>query len=858
MAGSRSRRPPRKSLLATEEPGDTTTLGVSGPSPPTDPSGSDPGEPGIEVFQRGAWLGRYVILGGLGSGGMGSVYAAYDPELDRRVAIKVLRGDLLSSETRRESQARLLREAQATARLAHPNVVTVHDVGIVGERLFIAMELIEGQTLAEWLRAEDRPWHEVLDTLLEAGKGLKAAHEVGLVHRDFKPGNVIVSTDGRVRIFDFGLVRGAGIGEDPVPGVSAGGGDAGAPPPDTPVRPSPTSRLTAPGKALGTPAYMAPEQRTGEPADSRADQFSYCVTLYEALYHELPFDDENGGTANGRVRDVPPSSRVPGWLRGVLLRGLEADPAKRHPSMDALLSALRRESLARRRRWQRSALALLAVAALGSGLVAFDRHRERPCQAAEQRLDGVWDPSRKAVIQAAFGTSGLGYADGAWWGLERALDSYTRGWVAMHTEACEATHLRGEQSGLLLDRRMACLDGHLTAFEAFVGILEQADAGVIERAVSAADELGSLAACADRRALTSLLPPPRDEETVQRIETVRAKIAEAKLHEDLGRYPDLLATARAAFEEAERVPYRPLHGEARVILARGLGRSGRAAEMRERLLEAVRIAHATRHHELLAEAFSGLIIAEYLLGDAEAARVWGSIAGGAIEALEGRDDLEARRLRYLGVAVSLENEHEESIAYFERSLEHLPEINSTLTSVLLNNLGVSSLALGRFDEAEDYLLRSVENSERVFGHHHLYVAIPLTSLGDLYRGRGEHHLALDRYRHSLRLKEAALGPSHRQLVKTLMGVGWSSLELGEARAAVGALERAVELGETHPGDPRELAMSRFLLARALWDTEHDRRLARTLAEQALRDLRPLGERANESTTMVKAWLEARG
>lgn len=861
MAIFRSRK--RRLVSPPDHPGETPTierteLEIAGQDADTEAEGDR-----SPVFRRGACLGRYVILGSLGSGGMGKVYAAYDPELDRKVAVKVLRGDLLCSEKRKESQTRLLREAQAAARLAHPNVVTVYDVGIVGERLFVAMELIEGATLTAWLETGRRSWRAVLEVLLEAGRGLAAAHDVGLVHRDFKPGNVMISADGRARILDFGLVRAI----DPKGGADDGAerespDAAPALPPESggePVwQPSLTVPLTRTGKALGTPAYMAPEQRAGATADARADQFSYCVTLYEALYGELPFDAGAIGVPGGPVREAPPDSPVPTWLRRVLLRGLEADPAARYPSMDALLEVLARDSSARRRRWQKLALVLLAPLSLTLGLWVFEQRRESLCQGAEQRLDGIWDPSRKAAIRGAFRASGLIYAGDAWQGVERVLDGYTRGWVAMRTEACEATHLRGEQSGELLDRRMACLDTRLEELRVLTGLLAHAGPQVIERAVSATDQLGSLAACADRRALSSLLPPPADEETARRIETVRAEIAEAKAQENLGQYVEFLATAQEAFAMAQETPFRPLHGEARLTLARGLGRSGQAVEMRDSLLEAVGIAHATRHHELLAEALTSLIIAEHLLGNAAAARMWGALAASAIEALEQRDDLEARRLRYLGVAVSLDNEHEESIAYFRRSLDHLPEPSSTLRSMILNNLGVSSIALKRFDEAEAHLLQALENSERVFGPHHLYAAIPLTSLGDLYREKGEHQRALARYRHSLDLKEKALGPDHPDLTKTLLGIGWCSIESGQPQAAITALERAVRLCETHPGDPELLALGRFFLARALWDSGGDRRRARSLAEQSQRDLRRLGDRVKEPLRQLDAWLEERG
>jgi serine/threonine protein kinase len=235
-----------------------------------------PPAPATSALGRGDRLGRYVIIDLLGSGGMGVVYTAYDPDLDRRVALKLLRPDRGPSwgETGR---LRLLREAQAIARLSHPNVIAVYDAGSFGDQVFVAMEFIEGGTLRQWLE-ERPPWREVLDRFLLAGRGLAAAHAAGLVHRDFKPDNVLLSRDGRVRVMDFGLARPIGepsrMEEWRAPAGS--GGNLASP-------------LTQWGEALGTPGYMAPEQLRGEASDARSDQFSFCVSLYEALYGERPF-----------------------------------------------------------------------------------------------------------------------------------------------------------------------------------------------------------------------------------------------------------------------------------------------------------------------------------------------------------------------------------------------------------------------------------------------------------------------------------------------------------------------------------------------------------------------------------------
>ena len=283
------------------------------------------------VVALGDQIGRYVVLRRLGAGGMGVVFAAYDPQLDRKIALKLLRTGIGLGE--REANARLVREAQAIARLSHPNVVAVYDVGTAGADadLYLAMEFVEGDTLTHWLRRWERPWPEIVAMFVEAGRGLAAAHAVGLLHRDFKPDNVLVGSDGRVRVSDFGLARSAvtddeGGGHHPVPALS----DLRTP-------------LTGTGAILGTPRYMAPEQLRGASVTATADQFSFCVALYEALYGQHPLPGETAaemadGTA--RMAAPPASSVVAPALATILARGLDPQPARRFPSMTALLEQL--------------------------------------------------------------------------------------------------------------------------------------------------------------------------------------------------------------------------------------------------------------------------------------------------------------------------------------------------------------------------------------------------------------------------------------------------------------------------------------------------------------------------------------
>ena len=289
--------------------------------------------PRVATLQPESRIGRYQLIRELGSGGMGIVYEAHDPNLDRRVAIKLMLSAL--------DEARLAREARALAKLAHPNVVSVHDVGTADGHLFIAMELVDGTTLRHWLAERPRSFRDSLEVLMQAGRGLAAAHAAGLVHRDFKPDNVIVGRDGRVRVVDFGIVGAIGAAE----GQARSDARAPAPAYVDPESTMTVGPITAAGAIVGTPAYMAPEQHRAEPTDESADQFAFCVVLWELVYGSRPFNSSHFATLTRGGVPAPPSEppagrSAPAWLRRILDRGLAIERTSRHPSMNALLEAL--------------------------------------------------------------------------------------------------------------------------------------------------------------------------------------------------------------------------------------------------------------------------------------------------------------------------------------------------------------------------------------------------------------------------------------------------------------------------------------------------------------------------------------
>ncbi|MDQ3368977.1 MAG: serine/threonine-protein kinase, partial [Myxococcota bacterium] len=350
------------------------------------------GTSGAAEIGHGTRIGRFIVEGQLGAGGMGVVYTAHDRELDRRVALKVLRTAAAADDAQR---TRMLREGQAMARVTHPNVITVHEVGIESGIVFLAQELLDGGTLGEWLLHQPRSRAEILEKFTAAGRGLAAAHAAGLVHRDFKPDNVLLGKDGRVRVADFGLARALEATDSVIATTRDGrrayvdslaetAADLGK---------SPMAPMTQTGAVMGTPLYMAPEQHNGEPADERSDQFSFCVALYEALYGDPPFAGQTvvalaDAVIHGRVEPPTKGSRVPGRLRRILLRGLRPAPADRYPSMDALLAELAHDP---GRRVRRFALVAGLVALVGGAVVGgyVLRSRDGAAEVAGRRTVAV-------------------------------------------------------------------------------------------------------------------------------------------------------------------------------------------------------------------------------------------------------------------------------------------------------------------------------------------------------------------------------------------------------------------------------------------------------------------------------------
>jgi len=791
----------------------------------------------------GDTVGSYVVLELVGTGGMGAVLAAWDARLDRRVALKLL----LPERGTTDAVARLHREGQAMARLNHPNVAVVHDVGEVGGWPYVAMEFVDGADLARWLDGAERSWREVLDAFLAAGEGLAAAHRAGIVHRDFKPSNVMVGADGRIRVTDFGLARALSPGD---------GGDAAAGRPGLADgdRSSPLETdLTLEGAVLGTPAYMAPEQLLEGRADTRTDQFAFCVALYEALYGAHPFAEarspaELASRAIGGPAQPPAgSSGVPSWLFGVVARGLEADPALRHADMDALLAALRDEPGRRRRRRRlaaaAAALALAAAAAVGLRHLAV----VRACERGGELASAVLTPERRAAVAGRFATvAGEAGREAARSTLAQ-LDAHLARWADVRRSCCRATRIEGERSAALLDHEIACLDRGLATADALLAMLETADRDLLAEADTAVSGLPAPEACWEASALVGRPPLPSDPAARASVDAAQQLLARAGALYLAGRFEDRLATAVEAVAAAEAGGYRPLAAEA--LIERGIAEAdlGRLDQARESLVAGLEAAERGRDDHQAAFAALHLVWVEGVLdvrfGEAER---WRRVAAAKIERSGGDPRLEAELADTAAGAFRQHGDYPRAQAEQRRNLELVSALEgaeSLAAARAHHSLGLVLAEQGELESALAELDRALELKRRHLGPSHPGIATSLVSRADVLAGLDRGAEAVADAERGLAILESVLGAGHRELATALNNLAVAYEVAGRLDAAEAAHQRGLDLvrdtlGPDHPqlgytalnlailryrrGDPAAAVVpaseAAAVLARALGDT----------------------------------------
>jgi len=733
---------------------------------------------------------------------MGMLFRAYDEELDRPVALKILRPQHQGT----DSRTRLLREAQALAKLSHPNVVTVYEVGEWEGHVFIAMELIEGQTLRAWLKHNRWSWREIVDKLLQAGLGLAAAHKAGIVHRDFKPSNVLVGNDGRVRVLDFGLAYA------PIDQGSHVGKEAKTPSDSANLLSAP---LTVVGAIAGTPPYMAPEQFLGHDVDTRADQYAFCVTLYESLYHQRPF---SGRTVKERKLELatapepefPRKPRVPAHLRRILRRGLRFRPKKRYSSMAELLAELKTDPIRRRQKILAASVASIALLWGGYEIAHREAAMRDPCVFAGQ-LNEFWSTHRQDV-ETAFLRPEKEYAKRIWQHLSVGLADYANRWDGQQREACQARQA-GAYDAELYGTALTCLKQRQFAFEALVNTFTTAKADSLVRALEAADALPLLDRCNDIDALTASVPPPEDPAIAEEVDHLRETLALARTNLELHRHRDGLVQSSQVVARAESLDYAPLQAEALALHGKMQVLAGAYKEAEESLTEALWLADLIHNDELLASTMSSLMrCIGVQRGDYERAISMRRHAETVIGRLGGKTYGESSLLAAMASIEVRRGNSERGVELSGRSLAILEELygpNDRRTTSQMIDHGVAHSSNNDRERADELYKRALEIMEAQLGPGHPALARPLNNLGAIRGAQNDPEGSLPYFERSLEITESVFGPGHPAVAQRLANIGLVYAMLGHLDESRVHLERALAIEEEFRG-PDHLNVARLL------------------------------------------------
>lgn len=827
---------------------------------------------------KGAAIGRYIILSTLGSGGMGVIYAAFDPDLDRKVAIKLIRPDRLAAFADEDKEHHLLREARILAKLSHPNLLPVFDIGHFGDQLFLSMEYIKGQTLWEWQQQSDHDWHEIIGYYLQAGEGLSAAHGSGIIHRDFKPQNVMLGDDGRIRVMDFGLSQ------------------------QTAPLDQPTTTEQS-GSLYGTPVYMPPEQLRSGTTTAASDQFSFAVALYEALYGERPF---KGQTPAALLESItkseisqPRGTHVPGWIRLILLKALQADPQQRYRDIDELLHKLQQDPAKRRKQWL--AIAVSGVAMVTIIATLYNQNNIQPCQDAGSKFAGIWDNSRKKQLQQHFLASGLPYAQGSFDKVNKLLDNYTNTWKSSHTQACEATHVRGEQSERLLDLRMLCLENRRQETKALIDIFAQSEPELISKSVKAVSNLPPISSCANIKSLSNLIDLPTDKTTRKSIEDINQQLAQAAAQNSAGHYKKSHALATQALQQAQVIGYPPLVAKAEFQLATSLKQLGKSAASESQYQQAFIHAIEARDDLLAGKSATGQVwVIGHLQSRYEDANAWGAYANAFLSrignptvaqaqllsnlgtiaqdqgdfklALQKAEQVLALRRQALGenhervavAMVNLANAHfhlngpRQSIPYYRKAYNMYSNAvgREHPTNVLiLSNLASALSESDQFDKALSVITTALDLSKKVYGEKHFETALTVQTLGNIELSLGHYEKSLAHYLSSLAIVENTLGENHPFVIDLVTGIVTNLVSLQRYADAIPYIEKGNRLIKSKEGQEYSSSLLLFAEAKIALAYKHSPAQAIALAKKALHFADIAGPRADYHRETVRQFLQ---
>lgn len=724
------------------------------------------GRPEIPVPKR---IAHYRVGEKLGEGGMGVVFSARDEVLERDVAVKLLRAD----RTDARAKERMLREAKALAKLSHPNIVPIYGAGEEDGLVYLAMELVEGRSLREVRDDEEIGWQERLRIYLQAARGLAAAHAAEMVHRDFKPSNVLVGSDGRVRVLDFGLARVVGTPALQTSEVSAGSGSG------------------ATDAMAGTPAYMPPEQRVGDVADARADQYSFCVALWEALFGSNPIRETPlVQIVEGElVLEVPKGSAVPSHVVRALEQGLRRVPSQRHASMDALRVALEVSPVRRR------PAVLLAMGGLGLTGALWWGSQSGRCEEIDTELVLLYDAGRREALAAQWAEAGVSSVSS-----ERALvrlDAFAASWSATRLRTCRA-HDDGETSDDRYDQQGACLAERRAQLAAVLGL-----GSPVEVAARGVHTLREPSICEDLAEVGGREPPAPTAGTEGQRKRLREAVAQIRVHIEaleLGPVPELLATL-----EREVGDDAAMQAELALLRGRHQRLRGEWIEAADSLKHAFERAEACGYTLVSARAAVWLV---NVVGDVLARRgegeVWETVASTKVAALADAElaiELSVAR----GSMALTHADFETAGPLLDQALEQADESwgeQHPKLATLHGVRGALARAQGRYDDAAEEFERALQMRRAAFGQQHPQIADSLSNLAGVSLARGELDVAENGYRGAVAMMDATdpgVGTSRAQAV---LGLAQVSRVRGQAEPARASYREALDSmpkgSERHP------------------------------------------------------------
>ncbi|MEZ4450442.1 MAG: serine/threonine-protein kinase [Nannocystaceae bacterium] len=736
-------------------------------------------------------LGKYTLERLLGSGAFGAVILGRNPDTGGEVAIKILRTD--GRHVGEKQARRFIREAQALAQLAHPNVVPIFDAGVAHDARYIVMRRVSGTTLRQ--AQVGRSWREVVDLYVAAARGLAAVHAAGLVHCDFKADNVLVSDDGQVLLADFGLVR---LADDSGPPPRVEGRDISAL----------IDNLTRTGEVFGTPAYMSPEIFENAPVTASSDLFALAASLFEALYGSLPYAGDTLlaiylAAAQGEIRARPEVSEVPEWIDGAIRAALHPDPRRRPASIDALIGTLdfrSRERLefearARKLRRRRFSLGLGIAAACGIALGAATLGPPDPCAAPEAKIADVW-PAPRGALSAAVNDLRSPEESARWTRLRALIDGYVDDWSTTYRVTCRATFHTADQSEELFDARVACLDQRRRELHALVEHLQPITTDSLVSALQAAARLDPPTICTT----ATRLPSPTDDQR-RALVPIQDELADARVRELLGDYDGAAAASERAVRAARAANFEPTIAEALIAHGRSKWLLHDGASARDSLAEAVDIAEAAALDSLAADA--GNLLTK-------------------VAALELLDPVRG----------------EEWARQTDRKLVRIGD-DPRRRAELLNNRGLLAFHVaGDVEAALAFHREALALREALPGDTRTLVAASHQNLGNVLAARGSIDEATHHYDESRRLDQAVLGDAHPRLIDDIYNRAVTLYEAGEYGKAAALAEEALAGYRRSAGMSADVAATHILLA-AIAEARHDLAdglaHARLAAEIALND-----------------------